>query len=135
MAGSFMGRRLTQAEANKMFGREETLGSNNDGSNYKVPSSSKTNKKEAVNPPPEEINEVRISALNEGVLRHPKVPDQSVTPADFYRRGKIRPPTAEEEETGDTSVKYDQMPRFIEEIPEDEPASIRLIGKPTNSSL
>lgn len=114
------------------------------GSVLKVPGIDKDTKKDANNADSSEVKVSREQILTEAYANHPTVPDKAVTSADFYRRGKIRNPTdpslaqnlfnSNVFAVNRTGADYEIFPRRIDENPEESPASIRLIGKPTTGA-
>lgn len=115
----------------------------------KVKTVSKDEKVKAANPDPDEIALKQVAVMTEGVLDHPTVKPASKA-ADFYRRGRIvnsnDPALADNifnqntlaanqlTGTGNKPVEFAYIPRFVSEIKEEEPASIRLIGRPSLDS-
>lgn len=103
----------------------------------------------AVNPDPKTVVEKKDAVLSEGYAKHPIVQPSTITPADFYRRGKTKPSsdaTQTQVQFSNNSFAqnssatgrdpYEVAPRRIHEFGalEDGPASIRLVGKITKNS-
>jgi hypothetical protein len=119
---------------NPPFGRSVVSGASDDSSTYKVPKEGKGVKKEASVGNPNEVAIIETVRLNEGVYRPDKVESSKVTPADYYRRGRIKPPRDGETGAQTTNIQYDYNPRFLQDPENEEVASIRLIGKPKEGS-
>lgn len=110
---------------------EEEFGFEDDDK-AKTKSSDKQEKKDSTETGENTVVKEIITELSESVLKHPKVPNSdNVIPADYYRKGKFGQINQGDPEL---SVKYDVLPRTIDEIPEDAEASIRLIGKLSKGS-
>lgn len=100
--------------------------------------------KAAVSPEKEAVVEKKGTTLTEGYAKHPVVSKSTITPADFYRRGKVssgqNTNVAQTQfdsnvQANNTNTTYEVSPRRIEEFgKEDGPASIRLVGKVTKGS-
>jgi hypothetical protein len=99
--------------------------------------------KSAVSPEKEAVVEKKSTTLTEGYAKHPVVAKSAITPADFYRRGKISGQDTNTAQTqfdsnvqaNNTNSSFEVSPRRIEEFgKEDGPASIRLVGKVTKGS-
>ena len=114
---------------------EKATGSSADGSATKVPSTSKKDKNAANNAQPNQVAAINTARLNEGVYAPETVKNSAINPADYYRRGRIKPPSKDDgKDKPRTGTEYDYQPRFLKENDADTPASIRLIGKTSSGS-
>lgn len=114
-------------------GTSDLLGN---GSIYKVDKESHENKKNTNIAADNEVARIDSARLNDGVFKPDVVESSSINPADYYRRGKIRPPQTNPEVSGDNVIgtQYDYNPRFLQDPENEELASIRLVGKATDNS-
>lgn len=106
------------------------------GSMYKVAKESHENKKNTNNTQDNEVARIDSARLNDGAFKPDVVESSTVVPADYYRRGRIRPPQTNPEVTGTNIIttQYDYEPRFLQDPENEEIASIRLVGKATDNS-
>lgn len=109
--------------------KENMFGASPEASPTKVPKTTKEDKKAANTAAPNQVAVINTARLNAGVYAPETVVKSNVIPADYYRKGRIRPP----KEGNPTAVEYDYNPRFLTDTDE-EPASIRLIGKASTGS-
>lgn len=102
---------------------------NAQGSLLKTLKPSRLEKKVGVSPEATRVVELKQVTPTEGFGKFPVVQPSTVTPADFYRRGKVGPPNA----VG--VVNFEEQPRAITEFSsEEKEASIRVVGKLKKSS-
>lgn len=78
-------------------------------------------------------NEVAITTdtyLSEAIKKHPRVPTQSVKPADYYRDGKLASDSKGMHDPENKKFSsYEIQPRTLDMGNKDDPAVIRVIGK------
>lgn len=110
---------------------ETKSGASNPNAATKVPSESKSNKNSVVDPPPEELSVVQKVLQTDLIKKRAVIENaENYVPADYYRRGG---PIVEKEIDGIRERFQEIRPRTLEEPSTEEPASIRLIGKPGNN--
>jgi hypothetical protein len=116
-------------EARKVFD-----GSSAKNSMYITKKEDKANTKQAVSGKPNEVAKIDTARLTSGVYAPTKIESSSITPADYYRRGRLKPTERGGSGRQTIGTEFDYMPRFIQDPENEEIASIRLLGKPSDSS-
>ncbi|NDC22653.1 MAG: hypothetical protein EBZ49_00760 [Proteobacteria bacterium] len=108
--------------ANTLLGYLAEASATPDGSLTKTVTPSKQDKVSVQITTPQDLMQFREAFLSEGFAKHPVTTSQTKVAADFYRRGGIR-------NSDNPQNSFFELPRSVDDSGQDEPASIRLIGK------
>ena len=105
-------------------------------SSYRVPDTDKATKLDANTATPNTVAKLQSSRINSSILLAETTSTSAPTPADYYRRGRLKPITdqANSPNTQVLNTQYDYNPRFLQDQEHEEVASLRLLGKAKDNS-
>lgn len=100
-------------------------GASSPGTAYTVPKEEKETKVDVNTAQPNTVAKTVASRVNESIIYAETNSSDVPTPADYYRRGRLKSAQGSE---------YDYHPRFIQDPEEEDVASLRLVGKSSDKS-
>ena len=112
--------------------QDDVSGESPNDSAYKVAKEEKDVKKDVNTASPTTVAKIENARLNEGVFKPNVISASAINSADYYRRGRLKPPvdsTAPNANRKILNTQYDYNPRFLQDSENEEVASLRLIGK------